>query len=156
MATPIREACLDEEGQPNETAALVQAALDAKGCLCVNRPGGRCKAPIHYNAPAGYIVCSANRRHAREPCSPPYAKVVFGVLNTILAEEEEQRVAKERLETRERAKRKAAEEVEILGTEPDNVCDRPDGPAPEGKTWSYSRGEWLDENFLRDAKRSSN
>jgi hypothetical protein len=41
MATPIRENCLDASGDPNENAARVQAALDIKGCMCINRPGGR-------------------------------------------------------------------------------------------------------------------
>lgn len=53
MATPIRENCLDVDGQPNENAKRVQAALDVKGCMCINRPGGRCKAGVKFDATTG-------------------------------------------------------------------------------------------------------
>ena len=54
MATPIREACLTADDQPNENSGRVQAALDKKGCMCVNRPGGRCKAPVVFDATERY------------------------------------------------------------------------------------------------------
>ena len=56
MATPIHEACLTAGDQPNENSGRVQAALDKKGCMCVNRPGGRCKAPVVFDATEPYIT----------------------------------------------------------------------------------------------------
>ena len=31
---------------------------------------------------------------------------------------------------------------------------RPDGPAPDGKTWSFALGKWQDEDYLRSAKKA--
>jgi hypothetical protein len=59
MATPIRENCLDENDRPNENAARVQAALDIKGCMCINRPGGRCKSRVVFDAVSGLITPTA-------------------------------------------------------------------------------------------------
>ena len=57
MATPIRENCLDANDQPNENSHRVQAALDVKGCMCINRPGGRCKAAVVFDASQPFITC---------------------------------------------------------------------------------------------------
>ena len=153
MATTIHEACLDENGVPNETATRIQAALDVKGCLCINRPGGRCKAKVTFDATKGWIACSVKGSHGREAWDKPFGKVVFKVIHDIWAEDDRVRTAAVKRETRERAERKAAEEAEAFGTGPSAVHDRPDGCAPDGTTWSYSRGEWVDEHFLQGAKR---
>ena len=45
----------------------------------------------------------------------------------------------------------AKKEAEILGLEKYDVHDRPDGPAPTGKTWSFALGDWQDEDYLSAA-----
>ena len=146
MATPISECCLDEHDRPNENAALVQAALDRKGCMCINRPGGRCKADVVFDAVSGLITCTVNPKHTREAQNPPFGKIVFGVINAIehdIAAAEDEQIEQERQRF---AKRKAAEEALALGLGPDyDVHARPDGPAPDGKTWSFVQGVWVGE-----------
>ena len=153
MATPIRENCLDANDQPNENAARVQAALDVKGCMCINRPGGRCAAPIVFDATIPCITCTKNPKHSRAAYEKPYEKIVFDVINAI-EEEEFQQEEEQRKEKRvQLAKRKADEEAGILGLEHYEAHARPDGSAPEGKTWSFALGDWQDEDYLRSAKK---
>ena len=136
MATPIREACLTAGDQLNENSGRVQAALDKKGCMCVNRPGGRCKAPVVFDATEPYITCTANPRHGRAAYDKPYDKIVFGVIDAIQEEEFQQ-------DTRE-----ANREATVLGLAEYGVYTRPRGPAPDGKTWSFALGNWQDEDYL--------
>jgi hypothetical protein len=150
MATPIREYCLDEHDRPNENAARVQAALDHKGCMCINRPGGRCKADVVFDAVSGLITCTVNPKHTREAQNPPFEKIVFGVINAIehdIAAAEDAQIEQGRQRF---AERKAAEEALALGLGPDHaVHARPDGPAPNGKTWSFARGVWVSQEAVK-------
>ena len=156
MATLIREICLDERDRPNENAARVQAALNRKGCLFPTRSGGCCGAKVVFCPLAGTVSCTANRKHECEAYSEPVADIVFEVIDQINkeeaarpppTEEEVKRLAAER--AREYAERKAKEEAKTLGLADFTAHVRPDGAAPGGKTWSFTRGEWVREDFLR-------
>jgi hypothetical protein len=149
MATPIREACLTADDQPNENSGRVQAALDKKGCMCVNRPGGRCKAPVVFDATEPYITCTANPRHGRAAYDKPYGKIVFGVLFGAIQEEEARQHGR-RLEEQQfqQDTREANREATVLGLAEYGVYTRPGGPAPDGKTWSFALGNWQDEDYL--------
>ena len=154
MATPIRENCLDANDQPNENSHRVQAALDVKGCLCINRPGGRCKASIVFDADSCSITCTTNPKHGRAAYDKPYAKIVFGVINAIEEEEFQQEEQERKKRMAKEDKRMADEEAIILGLEDYEAHARPDGPAPDGKTWSFALGKWQDEDYLRSAKKA--
>ena len=78
MATPIRENCSDANDQPNENNHGIQAALNVKGCMCINRPGGRCKAAIVFDATKQFITCTTNPKHGSAAYDKPYDKIVFG------------------------------------------------------------------------------
>ena len=80
-------------------------------CLCINRPGGRCKA---FDTNSSSITCPT--------------------MQQIDADE-------------------ADEEARIMGLEDYEVHAYPDGPRPDGKTWSFALGEWQDEDYLRSAKK---
>ena len=149
MATPIREACLTAGDQLNENSGRVQAALDKKGCMCVNRPGGRCKAPVVFDATEPYITCTANPRHGRAAYDKPYGKIVFGVLFGAIQEEEARQHGR-RLEEQQfqQDTREANREATVLGLAEYGVYPRPGGPAPDGKTWSFALGNWQDEDYL--------
>eukprot|EP01046_Picozoa_sp_COSAG06_P053207 COSAG06_NODE_9142_length_1975_cov_3.842217_3_plen_220_part_00 len=148
MATPIRENCLDENDRPNENAARVQAALDIKGCMCINRPGGRCKSRVVFDAVSGLITCTATPKHTREAQDPPFGKIVFDVINAIERERMAVEDANMKQERQRFAERKAAEEALALGLTDYTVHARPDGPAPDGNTWSYSQGRWVSEDAM--------
>ena len=163
MATPIREACLDEHNEPNEVAARVQEALDVKGCLCINRPGGRCKAKVTFDAVGGWITCAENPRHRRESYDKPFGKVVFEAIRIADIEGRGHRAVDAESEaklldladkraSRERGKRKAESEAKLLDLEPGEVHDRPDGAAPPGQTWSYRLGDWVPEDHFKRCK----
>ena len=84
MATPIREWCLDENDQPNENDARVQAALDLKGCMC---SGGQCKAPVIFDAMSVTVTCTANpEEHTCEAYDEPFREIVLGVIDQIIFE----------------------------------------------------------------------
>ena len=68
-------AILNTNDQPNENNRRVQAALDVKGCMCINRPGGRCKAPIVFDATIPFITCTTNPKHDRAAYEKPYDKI---------------------------------------------------------------------------------
>ena len=148
MATPIRENCLDENDRPNENAARVQAALDIKGCMCINRPGGRCKSRVVFDAVSGLITCTATPKHTHEAQDPPFGKIVFDVINVIERERMAVEDANMKQERQRFAERKAAEEALALGLTDYTVHARPDGPAPDGNTWSYSQGSWVSEDAM--------
>ena len=156
MATLIRENCLDINDQPNENSHRVQAALDVKGCMCINRPGGRCKAPIVFDADSCSITCTTNPKHGRAAYEKPYDEIVFGVINAIEEEEfqQEEQERKERMAKED--KRMADEEAEIMGLEDYGAHARPNGPGPDGKRWSFALGDWQDEDYLRSAKKAKN
>ena len=149
MATPIREVCLGADDQPNENSDRVQAALDKKGCMCVNRPGGRCKAPVVFDATQPFITCAANPKHGRAAYDKPYDKIVFGVINAIEEEEFQQEEQQRKARMAEEDTRMANKEADVLGLEEYEVHARPDGPAPDGKTWSFALGDWQDEGYLK-------
>ena len=153
MATRILENCLDANDQPNEKSSLVQAALDVKGCMCINRPGGRCKAPIVFDATIPSITCTTNPKHGRAAYDKPYAKIVFGVINAIEEEEFQQEEQERKKRMAKEDKRMADEEAIILGLEDYEAHARPNGPAPDGKTWSFALGDLQDEDYLRSAKK---
>ena len=148
MATPIREACLTADDQPNENSGRVQAALDKKGCMCVNRPGGRCKAPVVFDATEPYITCTANPRHDRAVYDKPYGKIVFGVLFGAIQEEEARQKLQQEEQQFQQDTREANREATVLGLAEYGVYTRPGGPAPDGKTWSFALGNWQDEDYL--------
>jgi hypothetical protein len=149
MATPIREACLTADDQPNENSGRVQAALDKKGCMCVNRPGGRCKAPVVFDATEPYITCTANPRHGRAAYDKPYGKIVFGVLFGAIQEEEARHKLQQYIAfVHQQDTREANREATVLGLAEYGVYTRPGGPAPDGKTWSFALGNWQDEDYL--------
>lgn len=149
MATPIRENCLDEHDRPNGTATRVQAALDLKGCMCINRPGGRCKASVVFDAVSGLITCTANPKHVRAAHDKPFDKIVFGVINAVEREIAAAADAQIEQERHRSTERKAAEEAAALGLLEYTVHARPDGPAPDGKTWSFTRGDWVNEDTVK-------
>lgn len=47
--------------------------------MCINRPGGRCKAGVVFDAVLGLITCTVNPKHTREAQDPPFEKI--GVLS---------------------------------------------------------------------------
>ena len=149
MATLIREMCLDENDRPNENAARVQAALDRKGCLFPTRSGGCCGAKVVFHPLAGTVMCTANRKHFCEACDEPVDEIVFGVIDQINKEEEVSEEEEKRRAAQKQAERRAKEEAKTLGLADYTAHVRPDGPAPGGKTWSFTRGEWVREDFLR-------
>ena len=154
MATPIREWCLDENDQPNENAARVQAALDLKGCMC---SGGQCKAPVIFDAMSVTVTCTANpEEHTCEAYDEPFGEIVLGVIDQIIFESDTRPLPttaeleeNERQRQREVASRMAREEARALGLVEFTAHVRPDGRAPDGKTWSYTRGEWVREDFRK-------
>jgi len=157
MATPIREWCLGENDQPNENAARVQAALDLKGCMCSNRSGGQCKAPVFFDAVSVTVTCIANpEEHTCEAYDDTYGEIVFGVINQIEEEWETrppptpaEQAEHEENRRREVASPMARDEARALGLLDFTAHVRPDGRAPDGKTWSYTRGEWVREDFRK-------
>ena len=113
------------------TTQSKQSAIPA---VCCTRPG------------YGYCSTAAYEK--------PYAKIVFGVINAIEKEEfqREEQEHKERMVKED--KRKANKEAELLGLEDYDAHARPNGPAPDGKTWSFALGKWQDEDYLRSAKKA--
>eukprot|EP00038_Savillea_parva_P011314 m.196664 g.196664 ORF g.196664 m.196664 type:complete len:90 (-) comp19873_c0_seq1:433-702(-) len=66
MATPIREACLDECNEPNETARRVQAALDAQGGCRKKIFGARCGGKLVFDPMEVMCTCQRYRWHSYE------------------------------------------------------------------------------------------
>ena len=132
MATPIREACLDENDRPTANAARVETALNGKGCH-------RCHAKVKFDALTTTL-------HSRPAYDKLYAKCVFKVIGDIEREDTQQQ------EQARYAQRKAKEEAALLDTDgPTTTHPRPEGRAPEGKTWSFALGCWQDEGWLASA-----
>ena len=116
--------------------------------MCVNRPGGRCKAPVVFDATEPYITCTANPRHGRAAYDKPYGKIVFGVLFGAIQEEEARQKLQQEEQQFQQDTREANREATVLGLAEYGVYTRPGGPAPDGKTWSFALGNWQDEDYL--------
>jgi hypothetical protein len=144
MATPIREACLDEHNEPNSTAHAVQQAL-AGGCPRKVQ-GKRCGGRVVFDPMNAWCVCE--RCPGGAAYDPPFGKIVFKVIDAAQEEEAAQETAQRKVVAVEHAKRKAAEEARLVGAEVGEYHMRPDGRAPEGMTWSYSQGKFVDNGWL--------
>ena len=103
------------------------------------------------------VTCTANpEEHTCEAYDEPFGEIVFGVINQIIFEWETRPLPttaeleeNERQRQREVASRMAREEARALGLVEFTAHVRPDGRAPDGKTWSYTRGEWVREDFRK-------
>jgi hypothetical protein len=140
MATPIREACLDEHDEPNSTARAVQQALS----VCPRKvKGKRCGGHVVFDPMKAWCVC--DKCPGGAAYDGPFGKIVFKVINALDVQEAD---AQRKVAAVEHAKRKAAEEARLVGAEVGEYHVRPDGPAPEGMTWSYSQGKFVDNGWL--------
>ena len=83
------------------------------------------------------------RPHREYVCTPkkPFGAVVFGILHAEMRSQEIGYQAIRKKEIEEYALKKAREES---GTETTVRHLRPEGRAPNEKTWSYFRGLWVD------------
>ena len=79
MATPIREACLDENDQPNEVAERIQARFDAdtKGCPRKIR-GERCCGKLTFTFKELYpvVVCKRFPGHHRDAAQKQFCRFI--------------------------------------------------------------------------------
>ena len=163
MASLIRECFLDADNKPiSHRIKRVNAAIrDAfpDGCPVVIRAGERkgqqCGRTTYCSA-YGTTRCGV-RAHETDACEPPYASVVFSVINDIekngdessarLEEQARERVAAEEEKYRRdfviRMAKQEAERRDVEFDEKSEVHARPDGKAPTGKTWSYLDGAWI-------------
>ena len=164
MASLIRECLLDADNKPipprikRVNTAIRDAFPD--GCPVRiqggKRKGQQCGRTMFCNA-YGTIGCGRVRAHATDACEPPYASVVFSVINDIekngdessarLEEQARERVAAEEEKYRRdfviRMAKQEAKRRDVEFVEKTEVHARPDGKAPTGKTWSYLDGAWI-------------
>ena len=114
MPDTLREIFLNQDEQPNANALRLQDALNETGCLCVNRPGGKCRANVIFYAPEFQIICTEKAEHNKYGYDAPYGQVVMNTIKEI---------------EREAGRRKL---VQLLSVPPDeakpaNGQDDPDG-----------------------------
>ena len=128
-------------GVGSEGMLAFKKSRSKDGCLC--------GAKVVFLPRVGVVRCSANKKHECEACDEPVDEIVFGVIDQINKEEETSEEEEKRRMAQKQAKRRAKEEAKTLGLADFTAHVRPDGPAPGGKTWSFTRGEWVREDFLR-------
>jgi hypothetical protein len=172
MATPLREATLNASDEPNGVARRVQKAFAESGCPVLIKTGARkgqkCGATMGYNVVGGWCHCTKVRSHGGEAYTEPFGEFIWSVINSIPEEEmkamqdaedehdaernsveaEKERVASA-VQAEKRSKSSAAVEAAILGLEVGDHYVRPEGPAPDGLTWSYRLGEWVEPERLK-------
>jgi hypothetical protein len=176
MSTPLREATLNAWNEPNEVAKRVQNAFRDNGCPVLIKSGARkgqqCGGRVLFEAPEGWCHCMKVRGHGDEAYSDPFGKFIWDVINAIPEEDmkamreteaeghderaaveaEKQRLASAAV-SEKRSKSAAAKEAIILGLEVGDFHHRPEGRAPDGMTWSYRLGEWVDpERITKDRR----
>ena len=146
MATPIREACLDENDKPNETSARVQKALDEAGGCQIVTDGERCGGEIVFVPTFPECMCRKNMRcHRRAAYKQPYGAIVFGVINAVASAEDRAYEQKYKADLVTAAHRKANEEAtntQFAGPVGSGFL-RPMGAAPADETWSYLHVKWV-------------
>jgi len=167
MTTRIREACLDENNQPNEVARRIQARFDAdpKGCK-QKVAGARCGGKLAFTFDGTYpiVVCSRYARHEQDACELQFDQFIKTELERFDREEAvayPARVAAAAARNAAAAaaaaaafgKRKADEEAGVLGLAAADPIARPKGAAPAGQTWSYRLGEWVAEDHFKKKRR---
>jgi hypothetical protein len=64
-----------------------------------------------------------------------------------------ERAQKAALQAETRSKRAAADESAALGLQAGEYHVRPDGKAPDGMTWSFRLGEWVEPERLKKKSR---
>jgi hypothetical protein len=173
MATPIREATLTWDNEPNLVAEKIQAVLDERKCLINLKSGARkgqaCGGELLFDAEDGMVHCQSTARHSKEAWQDPYEAIIQQVIDSVTPEEKAQMQAihdetygrhaaqeeAQRLAGTEKRHHKLVEaECEALGLEVADAQPRPDGPAPEGTTWSFRLGEWVEPERLKKRPRT--
>jgi hypothetical protein len=169
MATPIRESFLipDPDNEDkfiiNSTGRGVIDAINGiplflspladTGCRFKTPSGAICakpvrwiKEPLHSFDSVNTIGCDS-RGHWENSWDELYGETVFQKINE---EDEEETVGREKgiVDTASRLAKQEAEKLGVEFKEGQSVKARPDGAAPDGKTWSYLLGEWKEENWL--------
>ena len=163
MATPIREACLDENNQPNEVARRIQGRFDAdpKGCK-QKVTGARCggKLTFTFDGTHPIVMCDRHPRHERDAYESQFDRFIKPELERSDREEAVAYAARVAAADAQHAaaatrygKRKADEEAALLGWPTTDPVPRPEGPAPAGQTWSYRLGEWVAEDHFQKKRR---
>ncbi|KAG5182966.1 hypothetical protein JKP88DRAFT_317358 [Tribonema minus] len=161
MATAIRDATLFA-CEPNEVAKRVQDAFRTAGCPVLIKSGARkgtaCGGGVTFNAISSRCTCTRIPSHSARADVEPFGAFIRSVIEAIpeedmdeirAAEEEElegRRIADEAAKHHtadERAKRLADAECAALGIEAGAFHVRPEGIAPEGRSWSFHLGEWV-------------
>ncbi|KAG5185042.1 hypothetical protein JKP88DRAFT_313222 [Tribonema minus] len=161
MAAAIRDATLFA-CEPNEVARRVQEAFRTTGCPVLIKSGARkgtaCGGGVTFNAISSGCTCVKIPSHSARADVEPFGAFIWSVIEAIpeedmdeirAAEEEElegRRIANEaakRMAADERAKRLADAECAALGIETGAFHVRPEGIAPEGRSWSFHLGEWV-------------
>ena len=162
MATPIREACLNWFDKPNKVAEKIQEALSKTGCPIVLKSGTRkgeaCGGKIRFDAMNVVCDCSKVRSHSREAYNEPFVKIIWDTINSIPEDEMEKMLeddkkaydeknpsdTKDSYSPAEELKAHSMRMAKQQGAENDEFHMRPEGKAPEGLTWSYRFGKWIE------------
>ena len=144
MATTIRETCLDEHDTPNEHSVRIQTALTEsfpeESLLFVpNTCSVFRRKDRHHTRSQRFDAFKKNK----------YSKVIFRVISEIESEMDKDAADEAAKPRADFAQRAAAKEAGVLGLETFEPHARPDGPSPDGKTWSYALGDWQDEGWLK-------
>lgn len=169
MSTPLREATLTCCNLPNTMAKHVQDEIAKMTCPIVTKSGvnkGKvCGKRFTFDAEEGFCICPT-RQHTREAYEQPYGNIIFDIINAVpdekqqefykidggicvcAASEEEERQKKIPL-LKKRSQEMANTECEVLGLDTGVFHMRPDGAAPDGKTWSFRLGEWIEPEQLK-------
>ena len=165
MATPIREATLNYFDEPNKVAEKIQEVFSKTGCPVLIKSGARkgepCAGRLVFDAKNIMCHCYKVRGHSNEAYCEPFGKIIWDTINSIPEEEMEKILADEKKEYDEKnqtnqnentyspaqeLKAHAMRMAKQQGAENDEFHMRPEGKSPEGMTWSYRFGKWIDSN----------
>ena len=150
MASIIRETCFDDNGKPIPAVYnRIQQAIDDAGIRCTAKwksgknKGEVCGKRMRFIPTCFSVRCESSRHGAHYAYDEPFSKIVFRVINEIEQEqfEEEDKKRKDAF-----IRQRSLQEAKLLDiTIPDDFCGipRPDGRAPDGQTWSFLKGEWI-------------
>ena len=158
MASIIRESCLiqvgDDEWIINKLGKSILEQVNKSGGCKFGRK--KCGKKVEWkglieNGGDPSFKCTKN--HSIAAYEEEYSEIVFEIIEKCEEDEEEEdkeyRIEKDKeimIKKSNKSKEMAIKECLKLQIEcTGEGHDRPDGCAPEGRTWSYYFGEWIDD-----------
>jgi hypothetical protein len=146
MATIYRENCLDEDNNPNDLAKQINEKFKTLKCphkFTGKKKGEICGENIIFDMRFGDYCCSSNKHFKKQCYDEQYCKIIFKIINNASQKEADGYKDNYYIKFNMNMLKNELKKLDIEYNDNIKPIGRPNKASPEGKTWSYYKGEWI-------------